>query len=62
MENNGLDVLRLVVKNYDDVRITRLVCAILGNLAVDVCSRDDMIRKGSLECHCKYLLISFIIH
>ncbi|XP_046850045.1 protein SERAC1-like isoform X2 [Xenia sp. Carnegie-2017] len=49
MENNGLDVLRLVVKNYDDVRITRLVCAILGNLAVDVCSCDDMIRKGWLR-------------
>ena len=46
MENNGLDLLRLVSVNYSDVRITRLVSNVLGNLALDEKSHKEIVQKG----------------
>ncbi|CAB4009890.1 SERAC1 isoform X1 [Paramuricea clavata] len=49
LKNNGLDLLRLVSISYTDVRITRLVSHVLGNLALDETSHKEILQKGWLR-------------
>ena len=39
-------MLRLVSISYTDVRITRLVSHVLGNLALDETSHKEILQKG----------------
>ena len=49
LENNGLELLRLVNISYCDVKITRLLSKVLGNLALDETSHKEIIGKGWLR-------------
>ena len=49
LENNGLELLRLVNIGYSDVKTTRLLSQILGNLALDETSHKEIIKKGWLR-------------
>ena len=49
LKNNGLELLRLVYIGYNDVKITRLLSQILGNLALDETSHKEIIQKGEFQ-------------